>query len=81
MLVLGRRVGESLIINGDIRITILGIDGERARIGIEAPRSVPVVRRELFDAVHAENLEAATQPASPELLRRLGRSLRRDDSE
>lgn len=76
MLVLSRRVGEALVINGEIRVTLLAIEGERARIGIEAPRSVPVVREELFDAVRAENLEAVAPDASPALLRDLARRLR-----
>jgi carbon storage regulator len=51
VLVLRRKAGESLIIEGNIRVTVLEIEGERVRLGIEAPRSVPVVRQELFDAV------------------------------
>lgn len=72
MLVLARRTGESIIINGEIRVTILSIDGERARVGIEAPRSVPVVREEIFEAVRAENLQAAQATKRTDLLSRLG---------
>ena len=75
MLVLGRRVGESILIDGQIRVTILSVDGERARVGIEAPRSVPVLRQELHDAVREENLRAAGA-ADAERLRRLGEHLR-----
>ena len=75
MLVLGRRVGESLVIAGDIRITILDIEGERVRIGIDAPRAVPVIRQELYDAVRAENLGATQAPAVPDALRRLRRAM------
>jgi carbon storage regulator len=74
MLVLGRRPGESLVIDGDIRITILEVEGERVRIGIDAPRSVPIVRQELYDAVHAENLHATNAPIPGAALRSLGRA-------
>jgi len=47
MLVLSRQIGESIIIQGDIKVTILGISGEKIRIGIEAPSNVGIVRQEL----------------------------------
>lgn len=75
MLVLGRRVGESLIIDGNIRVTILGIEGERIRVGVEAPRSVPVVRQELYEAIEAENRQAAARGVDAGLLRQLGQAL------
>jgi carbon storage regulator len=49
MLVLSRKLNESIIIDGDIRITIVGIRGNHVRVGIEAPSSVPIVREELCD--------------------------------
>ena len=49
MLVLSRRLNESIIINGNIRITIVGIRGNHVRVGIEAPSSVPIIREELQD--------------------------------
>ena len=47
MLVLSRRLGETLIIGDDIQVRILGIDGMQVRIGIDAPKSVNVVRQEI----------------------------------
>jgi carbon storage regulator len=47
MLVLSRKQNQSIIINGDIRITVVGIRGQHVRIGIEAPHSVPIQREEL----------------------------------
>jgi carbon storage regulator len=73
MLVLGRKVGETLVISDNVRVTILGIEGDRVRVGIDAPRSVPVVRQEILDAVHHENLEAASGPLDGTLLRRLSK--------
>lgn len=49
MLVLSRKLNESIIINGNIRVTIVGIRGNHARIGIEAPGSIPIIREELQD--------------------------------
>jgi carbon storage regulator len=49
MLVLSRKLNESIIIDGDIRITIIGIRGNHVRVGIEAPSSVPIIREELCD--------------------------------
>jgi carbon storage regulator len=49
MLVLTRKLNESIIIDGDIRITIVGIRGNHVRVGIEAPASIPIIRKELQD--------------------------------
>lgn len=67
MLVLSRNVDESIVIGDDIVITVVKIrgTGDRAsvRIGISAPTSMPVLRKELYDAVVAENRQAATVAA------------------
>ena len=76
MLVLARRAGETIVINGEIRVTVLSVEGERARLGIEAPRSIPIVREEIYEAVRADNLQAARTPQDPDLLRKLGHTLR-----
>jgi carbon storage regulator len=49
MLVLTRRISESIIIDGEIKVTVLQIDGSRIRLGISAPASVSVVRGELLE--------------------------------
>jgi carbon storage regulator len=53
-----RREGESILIGGDVEIRILAINGSRVKVGIEAPRSIPVLAREIH-LVRAENLAAA----------------------
>ena len=58
MLVLTRRVGESIRIRGDIVIKVTAIDGQRVRLGIEAPREVPIWRSEL-QVLNAEEPEVA----------------------
>lgn len=49
MLVLTRREGESLVIEDDIKVTVLSIKGNQVRIGIDAPESVPIHRQELLE--------------------------------
>ena len=48
MLVLSRRIGEEIVIAGDIRVTVLAVNGQRVRLGITAPLAVPVIRQELL---------------------------------
>ncbi len=49
MLVLTRRIGETLVIGPNIRVTVLGIDGQQVRVGIAAPKTVVVDREEIYD--------------------------------
>ena len=58
MLVLHRKKGESLIIDDNIKITIVDISGEKVKIAVEAPKEIPVLRSELVNAAEA-NQEAA----------------------
>lgn len=59
MLVLSRKKNESIVINDDITIVVVEIRGDKVRLGVEAPREVPVHRREVFDAIR-RNEAAAT---------------------
>ncbi len=52
MLILTRKVGEALMIGGDVIVTVLGISGNQVRIGVNAPREVPVHREEVYDRIH-----------------------------
>lgn len=54
MLILTRRVGESLIIGDDVTVNILGVKGNQIRIGVDAPKEVPVHREEIYDRIQAE---------------------------
>ena len=54
MLVLTRRRAESIMIGDDIEISILGVSGEKVRIGIDAPRDVPVFRKEVYLSIKGE---------------------------
>lgn len=60
MLILTRRVGEVLVIGEGVdavRVIVVGIDGNQVRIGIEAPKAVPVHRKEIYDRIQAEQAE------------------------
>ena len=63
MLVLSRKTNQSIMIGDEIEITVLSVAGEKVRLGIKAPREVPVYRDEVYAQVHGEQLEA--DPARP----------------
>ena len=68
MLVLTRRTEESVVIGGNITITVLGVEGEKVKLGIDAPREVTILRSELLDAAQQQSRLAehlAPQPESP----------------
>jgi carbon storage regulator len=54
MLILTRRVGESLMIGNDITVTVLGVNGNQVRVGVNAPKNVEVHREEVYERVQAE---------------------------
>ena len=54
MLVLSRKKNESIIINNDITVTVVEIRGDKVRLGIVAPKEVPVHRQEVFEAIHGK---------------------------
>ena len=55
MLILTRRVGETLIIGDDVTITVLGVRGNQVRLGINAPKNVTVHREEIYQKIHGED--------------------------
>jgi len=60
MLVLTRKLGESIRIGDSIVIKIVDLDGRHVKLGIEAPKNVSVNREEIYDKIQKENLEAST---------------------
>jgi len=59
MLALTRKKGESIVIGDDIEIVLLGINGEQAKIGVMAPKSIPVYRKEIHIQIREENRAAS----------------------
>ena len=58
MLALARKVNESIVINDDVEVTVLEIKGDQVKIGINAPKSVPIYRKELYVQIQKANEEA-----------------------
>ncbi|MFW5742159.1 MAG: carbon storage regulator CsrA [Spirochaetota bacterium] len=79
MLILARRVNESIVIGDDIRVTVIDIKGDQIKLGIEAPRDVKVYRREVYEAIQEENREAAKSAAARTASAPLPSLTRRDD--
>jgi carbon storage regulator len=72
MLVLTRKPNESIMIGDDIELSVLAVTGEKVRIGIQAPREIPVFRKEVYLAIQQEDAEAS-QSARAEVTEALKR--------
>jgi len=59
MLILSRRLGESVTIGDDVVVTVVGVSGSQIRLGISAPKAVRVLREEIYKAIQKENQSAA----------------------
>jgi carbon storage regulator len=78
VLVLSRRVGESVVIGNEVTVTVLEVRGDQIRIGIDAPRSIQVHREEVFRQLEAENTSAAGAAArTQQLVARMPRAAAR----
>ena len=67
MLALARKVNESIIVNDNIEITVLEVKGDQIKIGIDAPKNVPIYRKEIYTQIRESNAEAANI-ANPQVL-------------
>ena len=66
MLILTRRIGESLMIGDNVAVTVLGVKGSQVRIGIDAPREVAVHRQEIYERLQARETEPSAGQARNE---------------
>lgn len=64
MLVLTRKAGESIVIGNEVTVTVVEVRNGQVRLGIEAPRSIEVHRKEVYEQVMAQNVTAVSQAAS-----------------
>lgn len=64
MLVLSRKKGESIIIQDNIEVTILSVEGDTVRIGISAPKDIDIFRQEVYQSIQETNRESATPLAA-----------------
>lgn len=74
VLILTRRIGETLMIGSDITVTVVGVKGGQIRIGINAPKNIPVHRKELYERIRCEHRDWQTSKikrvSSPERILR-----------
>jgi len=69
MLVLARKVNESIMIGDDIEIVIIDIKGDQVKLGIKAPKSVAVHRKEIYEEIQKENIAAMQSQLKPDTLK------------
>ena len=81
MLVLSRKKGQSIIIGDNIEITVVEIQGDTVRIGVNAPREVAIHRQEVFDQIAAENQQAQQSEGLQIKLRQLTELSKQADKE
>jgi carbon storage regulator len=65
MLILSRKTGETIVIDGRIHVTVMRVEGEVVKLGIAAPSEVPVHRKEVYEEIQRSNQQALTKQSTP----------------
>ena len=65
MLVLSRKLNQAIMIGDDVRIVVVAVDRDTVKLGIEAPRTIPVHRSEVYEEIQRTNRAAAGEPSPP----------------
>ena len=81
MLVLARRLNESIMIGDDIEIVVIDIKGDQVKLGIRAPKRVTVHRKEIYDEIRKENIAAMDSNFKPEELKEFSDILKKGKDE
>jgi len=71
MLALTRKKGESIVVGSNIEVVVLGITGEQVRLGIVAPKNIPVHRKEIFEQIQNENQEAMKESTTKKVTKEM----------
>jgi carbon storage regulator len=71
MLVLARKINESIMIGDEIELVVIDIKGDQVKLGIKAPKKITVHRKEIYDEIQRENIAAVNPEFRPEMLREL----------
>ena len=80
MLVLSRKKNESIVINNDITIVVVEIRGDKVRLGVEAPKEIPVHRREVYEAIKREKQAVAEREGTaPESVQSLAKERKKPE--
>jgi carbon storage regulator len=67
MLILTRRIGETIIIGSDIAVAVVGINGKQVRIGVSAPKDIAVHREEIYEKIQREHASDRREPRGPRM--------------
>ena len=73
MLTLSRKIGETIQIGDNVVLIVKRVDGDVVRIGIDAPKSIPIYRGEIYEEIKAQNLEAISNPQTSLTKQNLGK--------
>lgn len=65
MLILSRKIGESIVIDGRIHVKVMRVEGDAVKLGIEAPSEIPVHRQEVYEEIQRNNQQALTKQNAP----------------